>query len=107
MELLKRAVEIGELTDGAFDITVGPAVRLWKVTEATRVPTKMELAIAAQYVDYHLLRLDPKGGVAQWIVAPNPGPIFAGNAPLQMLTGSTREIAELLRQVHRWNGSRW
>src|SRR5437870_2928086 len=47
LELLKRAVEIGELTDGAFDITVGPAVRLWKVTEATRVPTKMELAIAA------------------------------------------------------------
>jgi thiamine biosynthesis lipoprotein len=60
LELLMRAVEIGELTDGAFDITVGPAVQLWKVTEAARVPTKMELAIAAQYVDYHLLRLDPK-----------------------------------------------
>src|SRR5437660_4419175 len=59
-ELLTHAVEIGELTDGAFDITVGPAVQLWKVTEATRVPTKMELAITAQYVDYHLLRLDPK-----------------------------------------------
>jgi FAD:protein FMN transferase len=60
LELLTRALEIGELTDGAFDITVGPAVGLWKVTEATRVPTKMELAIAAQYVDYHLLRLDLK-----------------------------------------------
>jgi thiamine biosynthesis lipoprotein len=59
-QLLTRAVEIGALTAGAFDITVGPAVRLWKVTEATRVPTKMELAIAAQYVDYRLVRLDPK-----------------------------------------------
>ena len=57
-ELLTRAVEIGALTGGAFDITVGPAVRLWKVTEADRVPTMMELAIAAQYVDYRLLRLD-------------------------------------------------
>ena len=57
-ELLARAVEIGALTGGAFDITVGPAVRLWKVTEADRVPTMMELAIAAQYVDYRLLRLD-------------------------------------------------
>jgi thiamine biosynthesis lipoprotein len=57
-ELLARAVEIGALTGGAFDITVGPAVRLWKVTEADRVPTMMELAIATQYVDYRLLRLD-------------------------------------------------
>jgi FAD:protein FMN transferase len=56
--LLARAVEIGNLTGGAFDITVGPAVRLWKVTEAARVPTRMELAIAAQYVDYRLLQLD-------------------------------------------------
>src|SRR5438552_9535307 len=60
LELLKRAVEIGELTDGASDITVVPEVRRCKVTEATRVPTKMELAISAQYVDYHLLRLDSK-----------------------------------------------
>ena len=57
-ELLARAVEIGALTNGAFDITVGPAVRLWKVTEADRVPTMRELAIALQYVDYRLLRLD-------------------------------------------------
>jgi thiamine biosynthesis lipoprotein len=57
-ELLARAVEIGALTGGAFDITVGPAVRLWKVTEADRIPTMMELSIAAQYVDYRLLRLD-------------------------------------------------
>jgi thiamine biosynthesis lipoprotein len=57
-ELLARAVEIGALTGGAFDVTVGPAVRLWKVTEADRVPTTMELAITAQYVDYRLLRLD-------------------------------------------------
>jgi thiamine biosynthesis lipoprotein len=27
--VVARAIEIGELTDGAFDITVGPAVNLW------------------------------------------------------------------------------
>jgi thiamine biosynthesis lipoprotein len=59
-ELLTRAVEMGELTGGAFDITVGPAVRLWKVTEGQRVPSAMELAIAAQYVDYRLIQLDSK-----------------------------------------------
>ncbi len=57
-ELLTRSLEISEMTHGAFDITVGPAVRLWKVTEADRIPTPLELGIAAQYVDYHLLRLD-------------------------------------------------
>jgi FAD:protein FMN transferase len=57
-ELLARALEISKLTAGAFDITVGPAVKLWKVTEAARVPTDMELAIAAQYVDYRRVRLD-------------------------------------------------
>jgi FAD:protein FMN transferase len=57
-EVLTRSIEISELTRGAFDITVGPAVRLWKVTEAARLPTPLELEIAAQYVDYHLLRLD-------------------------------------------------
>src|SRR5690349_16671610 len=53
-----------------------------------------------------LIRLNPKGGIAHWIIATNPGPFFSGNAPLQMLTGSTREIVELLRQVQRWGGSR-
>jgi thiamine biosynthesis lipoprotein len=59
-ELLARSIEISRLTGGAFDITVGPAVRLWKVTEAARVPTPLELQIAAQYVDYRLLQLDAK-----------------------------------------------
>jgi thiamine biosynthesis lipoprotein len=57
-ELVARALEISKLTGGAFDITVGPAVKLWKVTEATRVPTDMELAIAGQYVDYRRVHLD-------------------------------------------------
>ena len=53
-----------------------------------------------------LVRLNPKGGTARWVVTPNPGPFFAGNSPLQLLTGSTREMAELLRQVRRWSGAR-
>jgi thiamine biosynthesis lipoprotein len=58
LQLLGRGVEIGNLSDGAFDITIGPAIRLWNVTQASRVPTPMELAIAAQYVNYRLIRLD-------------------------------------------------
>ncbi len=69
-ELLTRSIEISELTRGAFDITVGPAVRLWKVTEAARIPTPLELEIAAQYVDYHLLRLDAE---TQAVLLQKPG----------------------------------
>jgi thiamine biosynthesis lipoprotein len=69
-ELLERSIEISELTRGAFDITVGPAVRLWKVTEADRHPTPLELEITAQYVDYHLLRLDAE---TQAVLLQKPG----------------------------------
>jgi hypothetical protein len=70
--------------------------------------TEDRLVRAAYLIELEtaLDRLAPKGGVARWIVAPNPGPFFAGNAPLQVLTGSTREMAELLRQVQRWGGTR-
>jgi thiamine biosynthesis lipoprotein len=58
-ELLARALEIADYTEGGFNIAIGPAVQLWKVTEAQRIPSAMELAIAGQYVDYRLIRLDP------------------------------------------------
>lgn len=58
-ELLTRALEVADYTKGGFNIAIGPAVRLWKVTESQRIPSEMELAIAGQYVDYRLIRLDP------------------------------------------------
>ena len=69
-ELLRRALEIADLTEGAFNIAIGPAVRLWRVTEATRIPTDLELAIAAEYVNYHAIKLDPS---AQKVFLERPG----------------------------------
>ena len=57
--LLKRALEIADYTEGGFNIAIGPAVRLWNIPEAPRIPSDMELEIAAQYVDYHDIHLDP------------------------------------------------
>lgn len=57
--LLKRALEIADYTEGGFNIAIGPAVRLWNIPEAPRVPSDMELEIAAQYVDYHDIHLNP------------------------------------------------
>ena len=58
-ELIARALEIGEYTEGGFNIAIGPAVQLWKITEAQRIPSAMELEIVGQYVDDRLIRLDP------------------------------------------------
>jgi hypothetical protein len=34
-----------------------------------------------------LIGLNSKTGIARWIATPNPGPFFAGNSPLQVITG--------------------
>ncbi|HUB10799.1 MAG TPA: hypothetical protein VMB34_02495 [Acetobacteraceae bacterium] len=68
----------------------------WSRDRLTRVRYLVELETA-------LRDLNPKFGVAHWMRTRNPGPFFAGNSPWQMLTGSTSNVAELLRQVRRWS----
>ncbi len=70
----------------------------WSEDRLTRVGYLIEL-------DKALHELNPRFGIAHWIKTANPGPFFGGNAPLQMMTGSTRGMAELLRQVRRWTQS--
>ena len=52
MELVKRALEVARMTDGAFDPTVGPLVRLWSVTKRKVPPTPEEISKARELVDY-------------------------------------------------------
>jgi hypothetical protein len=53
-----------------------------------------------------LIELNPKTGIARWIATPNQGPFFAGNSPLQVLTGGPREMEGLLRQIGRWTSGK-
>ncbi len=47
------------VSDGAFDITVGPAVRLWRVARKTGVlPPESEIARARQAMGFEHVRLD-------------------------------------------------
>lgn len=47
LRLIERSVEYWKATDGAFDITVGPLVELWRrCKEEKRLPTEQELAAA-------------------------------------------------------------
>lgn len=59
-EVLAKAVEVSELTDGAFDVTVGPVVNLWGFGPQARpehAPEEQELARVLSETGYEKLEL--------------------------------------------------
>lgn len=59
-ELLQRSQELAASSGGAFDVTLGPVVRLWReARRAQRLPTAAESAAARQAVGYEKLQLHP------------------------------------------------
>lgn len=62
--ILQRSLDMARLTDGGFNIVVGPAIQAWSVTEQQRVPSDMELETLRPLVDLTQLRLDQKGSTA-------------------------------------------
>jgi len=58
-EVLQRSVEFSKLSDGGFDVTVGPLVDLWHLAETTKtLPTEDEMQRALSKVGYGKLLLD-------------------------------------------------
>jgi FAD:protein FMN transferase len=65
-QVLAAAQELSARSDGAFDITVGPVVRLWRrARRRHELPDSNRLAQARALVGYHNLVLDPKQCTAQ------------------------------------------
>lgn len=57
--VLKRSLEVSEQSDGAFDVSVGPLVKLWRrARKAKKLPTLDEIATAKQLVDWRSIVLD-------------------------------------------------
>ncbi len=57
--LLRHALQLCEVTDGAFDITVAPLLRAWGLMRGTgRMPDPASLAEARSAVGYRHVRLD-------------------------------------------------
>jgi thiamine biosynthesis lipoprotein len=60
-QVLNHAQVLSERSGGAFDVTVGPLVRLWRrARRQHRMPSADRLEAARQRVGYRLLRLDPQ-----------------------------------------------
>jgi thiamine biosynthesis lipoprotein len=64
--VLEKSQEVAARSDGAFDITVGPPVRLWRrARRQHELPDQESLAQALKLVGYRNLSLDPRARTAQ------------------------------------------
>jgi hypothetical protein len=50
--------------------------------------------------------LAPRDGIPRWISTVKPGPFFGDQSPLQILKGTTQDMAALLREVRAWTERR-
>ncbi|MBS0266562.1 MAG: FAD:protein FMN transferase [Planctomycetes bacterium] len=67
--VLTRALALSKKSDGAFDVTVGPLVKLWRKARKTReLPPADELADALKRVGYRHVRLDEQAGTVELLV---------------------------------------
>lgn len=58
--LLSHAQELSRRSDGAFDVTIGPYVALWRTARKTKqLPTPQALAEARERVGWQRITLDP------------------------------------------------
>jgi thiamine biosynthesis lipoprotein len=68
--VLSRAEEASRRSDGAFDVTVGPVVRLWRRARRTQqLPDPEKLAQARSLVGYKNVRLEARGHMVQLLKA--------------------------------------
>ncbi|MCI0700726.1 MAG: FAD:protein FMN transferase [Planctomycetia bacterium] len=64
--VLQKAEELSKKSDGAFDVTVGPVVQLWRLARRTQqLPDSKELAAAMAKVGYKKVKLDAKNKTVQ------------------------------------------
>lgn len=68
--VLRQAEEVAKLSDGAFDISVGPLVRLWRIARKTgQLPDSEQLKQALAKVDYRKIRLDADRRTVRLLIA--------------------------------------
>jgi thiamine biosynthesis lipoprotein len=93
-DVLQRAQRTAKLSDGAFDVTIGPYIRLWRFARTRKVlPTPAEIATAREAVGWQKLRLDARARTVTLLV-PNMrldlgsiGKGYAADQALEVLKG--------------------
>lgn len=86
--LLEKCLEYSRASDGAFDITVGPLMKLWGFYKGSgRVPHRAEIRAALARMGWQKIRLDPKARTVRFDapVEMDPGGIGKGYAVDRMV----------------------
>lgn len=88
-DLLSACVEYSRESEGAFDITVGPLMKVWGFYKGTgRLPHRSEVRSALERVGYGKILLDPAGRTVRFArsgVELDPGGIGKGYAVDRMV----------------------
>jgi len=58
MVLVRKSLQVAEMTDGAFNIAIGPAVDAWNISAEPRLPTAEELAALKPLIDLQHVHTD-------------------------------------------------
>jgi FAD:protein FMN transferase len=58
MAVVRKALQVAEMTDGAFNIAIGPAIDAWNISDDPRLPTSEELAALKPLVDLQYVHTD-------------------------------------------------
>lgn len=58
MTVVQGAIQVARMTDGGFNIAIGPAVDTWNVLDDRRIPTKSELEMLRPLVDLMSVHAD-------------------------------------------------
>ncbi|MFQ3573293.1 MAG: FAD:protein FMN transferase [Thermodesulfovibrionales bacterium] len=81
-DLIQKAIKVSEITEGGFDITAGPLIKLWDF-KTKKIPTGQEIKNALSLVDYRAIVLN-KADYTVFIkkkgMEINPGGIIKGYA---------------------------
>ena len=62
MDLLEHSLEMARLTEGGFNIAIGPAVEAWNVSREGRIPTRKELDATRPLMDLSALHINKEAG---------------------------------------------
>ncbi|WP_286311534.1 FAD:protein FMN transferase [Romboutsia ilealis] len=58
-DILKKGIEYSRLSNGTYDITIGPLVKLWSIgLEDARVPSQDEINNTIDYIDYNNIEIN-------------------------------------------------
>ena len=72
-ELTRRALEIAEETESAFEPMIGPVVELWKIGfDGSRIPSDAEISAALKLVDHRHVQIE-RSPEAGWRMRIAPG----------------------------------